>query len=319
MSHFTIRNVAMIIPVQRSILLPALLILTACASFAQEENRAILRGKLQADIERIATGLDGVMGIAIKDLTTNEEFVYNEKLTFPTASTIKVPLLIELHKQAAEGKYKLTEQRKITHADEVPSPVLQYFGDGTSSLSLHDLAVLMMRHSDNIATNNLIDQVGMQNVNRLLDELGLSQIRLRRKMIDQKASGRGDENTATPRAALLLMEKLYRHQGLAEPLCADVLTLMSLQKDTALTTSIPHGIRIASKTGSLEGVQNEWGIVYVPNRPFAIVLMTNYDGAGAPEALSKVAKLSYEYFARMARSTEFGARLPIEMLPHKRE
>jgi beta-lactamase class A len=289
----------------------------ACTAAAQEDNRALLRGKLIAEIEHVAKGLDGVMGIAIKDLTSNEEILVNDKLTFPTASAIKVPVLIELHRQAAAGKFSLTDQRKIERKDEVPSPVLQYFGDGTSSLSLHDLAVLMIRHSDNIATNNLIDQVGMANVNRTLDELGLGQVRLRRKMIDQKASARGEENIATPREAMRLMEMIYRNQVINETLCRDVLAILRLPKRTPITAALPRGVDVASKTGSIEGVQNEWGIVYVPSRPFAIAVMTNYIGEGAPEAVGKVSRLSYDYFARRARSTGYGARVPAGLLESK--
>src|SRR5262249_25622832 len=150
-------------------------------------------------IEKIATGFDGVMGVAIKDLTTGEEVVVNDQLTFPTGSSIKIPILIELHKQIAEGKYKLTDQRWIENKDKVAgSGVIVNFGAHTSQLSLQDLAVLMIVLSDNTATNMLIDQTGMANVNATLDQLGLKAIRLRRKMIDTAASARGDENIATP-------------------------------------------------------------------------------------------------------------------------
>ena len=171
-----------------------------CAIQAQDHSRAILQRKLTAEIEKIANNLDGVMGVAIKDLTTGEEFSINDQLIFPTGSSIKIPVLLELHKQASTGKYKLTDQRWVERADKVGgSGVIVNFGDHTSQLSLNDLAVLMIVLSDNTATNMLIDQVGMANVNRTMEELGLRQIRLRRKMIDQAASARGDENTATPR------------------------------------------------------------------------------------------------------------------------
>ena len=89
-----------------------LLALTLCcllftAVQAQDDNRTVLRRKLAAEIERVANGLDGVMGVAIYDLTTGEEILIIERLVFPTGSSIKIPLLVELHKQAAEGKFKL--------------------------------------------------------------------------------------------------------------------------------------------------------------------------------------------------------------------
>lgn len=287
---------------------------------AQDKNRDILRRKLIAEIEQIAAGFDGVLGLAIKDLTTGEEIFINEQLVFPTGSSIKIPVLIELHKQAAEGKYKLTDQRWLERTDKVGgSGVIVNFGDHTSQLSLNDLAVLMIALSDNTATNMLIDQTGMANVNRTLDELGLKGIRLRRKMIDQAASARGDENIATPHEAMQLMEKLYRGEVINRSLSDDVLKFLRLRKSSPIPRLIPVNVPIANKPGGIDGVACDWAIVYVPNRPFAISVMTNYNGenANADEAIAKVARLAYDYFARLSRSTDYGARVPLELLKKK--
>src|SRR5262249_55407138 len=191
-----------VMKILRSFQLSACFLLLVVCAQAQDANRDLLRRKLIAEIEKIAGNHDGVMGVAIKDLTTGEEILLNDQGAFPTGSSIKIPILVELLKQAAEGKYKLTDQRWVERQDKVGgSGVIVNFGDHTSQLSLNDLATLMIVLSDNTATNMLIDQVGMANVNRTMDELGLKQIRLRRKMIDQAASARGDENTATPREA----------------------------------------------------------------------------------------------------------------------
>ncbi|MFN0110429.1 MAG: serine hydrolase [Blastocatellia bacterium] len=287
---------------------------------AQPDNRAILRRKLTAEIEKIANGFDGVMGVAIRDLTTGEEILLNQNLTFPTGSSIKIPVLIELHKQAAAGKYKLTDQRWLERADKVGgSGVINNFGDHTSQLSLNDLAVLMIVLSDNTATNMLIDQTGMANVNATLDQLGLKAIRLQRKMIDVAASARGDENIATPYAAMDLMAKLHKGEIINHGLSDDVLKFLKLRKSSPIPKLIPGNIAIANKPGGIEGVVCDWAIVYVPNRPFAISVMTNYNGeaANADNAISQIAKLAYDYFARLARSTEYGARVPLEFLKKK--
>ncbi len=287
---------------------------------AQEDNRAILRQKLSAEIEKIATSLDGVMGVAIRDLTTGEEFLINQNLTFATGSSIKIPVLIELHKQALAGKYKLTDLRWLERTDKVGgSGVINNFGDHTSQLSLNDLAVLMIVLSDNTATNMLIDQTGMVNVNATLDQLGLKAIRLRRKMIDVAASARGDENTATPITATDLMSKLYRGEIVSRSLSDEVLKFLKLRKSSPIPRLLPTNITIANKPGGIEGVACDWAIVYVPGRPFAISVMTNYNGesANADEAIAKVAKLAYDYFARLARSTDYGARVPLEFLKKK--
>lgn len=289
---------------------------------AQEKNLDVLRRKLSVEIEKIVTGFDGVMGVAIKDLTTGEEIMVNDQVVFPTGSSIKIPVLIELHKQAAEGKYKLTDLRRIERKDQIGgSGVILNFGDGTSQLSLRDLAVLMIVLSDNTATNMLIDQTGMANVNRTLDEMGLKDIRLRRKMIDTAASARGEENIATPREAMGLMEKLYRGEAVSRSLSDDVLKILKLRKNSPIPKVVPANVEIANKPGGIEGVACDWAIVYVPNRPFAIAVMTNYNGetANADEAISRAAKLAYDHFARLARSTPYGARVPLDFLKKKQD
>jgi beta-lactamase class A len=303
-------------------LIACFLLLTACVH-AQDPSRDALRRKLAAEIEKIAVSHDGVMGVAIKDLTTGEEILINDQLTFPTGSSIKIPVLIELLKQAAEGKYKLTDQRWIEKKDQVGgSGVIVNFGDHTSQLSLSDLATLMIALSDNTATNMLIDHVGTANVNRTLDELGLKQIRLRRKMIDQGASARGDENTATPREAAALMEKLYRGQVVNRQLSDDALKFLKLRKDSPIPRLLPASVEIANKPGGIEGAACDWAIVYVPNRPYVIAVMTNYNGSdeeASGKAIAKVSKLAYDYFARLSRSTPYGARVPLELLKNKQD
>lgn len=298
-----------------AVLCGAALLLTS--THAQDANRELLRRKLNSEIEQISRAFDGVLGVAIKDLTSNEEVHINDQLTFPTGSSIKIPVLIELHKQAAQGKYKLTDGRWLERQDKVGgSGVIAHFGDHTSQLSLRDLAVLMIVLSDNTATNMLIDQVGMANVNRTLDEIGLAEVRLRRKMIDQAASARGEENIATPRAARQLMEKLYRGEVVSRTLSDEVLGVLKLRKNSSIPKLLPAGVAVANKPGGIEGVACDWAIVYVPNRPFAIAVMTTYNGetADADAAIAKIAKLAYDHFARLARSTKYGARVPLELL-----
>jgi beta-lactamase class A len=305
---------------KKTIINSLLLLCVFTGAFAQGDNRATLRRKLANEIEEIAAGHDGVMGVAIKDLTTGEEIIVNDQFVFPTGSSIKIPVLVELHRQAAIGKYKLSDQRWIERADKVEgSGVINNFGDRTSQLSLRDLGVLMIVLSDNTATNMLIDQVGMAGVNRTLDELGLGQIRLRRKMIDQAASARGDENTANPRAAMTLMEKLFRGEAVDKRVSDDVMKLLKLRKNSPIPRLLPQNVEIANKPGGIEGAACDWAVVYVPNRPYAIAVMTNYNGEGADDAIARVSKLAYDYFSRLSRSTGYGARVPLELLQKKPE
>jgi hypothetical protein len=72
---------------------------------------------------------------------------------------------------------------------------------------------------------------------------------------------------------------------------------------------------IANKPGGIEGASCDWGLVYIPNRPYAIAVMSTYNGEGADDAIARISRLAYDYFARMARSTKYGARVPVELLP----
>src|SRR5207302_153052 len=117
--------------------------------------------KSARQLEQRADELDGVMGLAVKDLTTGESFAVNAAMVFPQASSIKITVLMELLRQAQAGKLKLDDRVAIKQVHMVGgSGVLQFFGDASSAISLRDLAVLMIVLSDNTATNILIDQVG---------------------------------------------------------------------------------------------------------------------------------------------------------------
>lgn len=291
--------------------------LMAMMAAAQTGPREILRQRLAGEIEKIARDFDGVMGVAIKDLAGGEEILINADQTFPTGSSIKIPILIELHKQAAAGRYELSETRKILRQNKVGgSGVINLFSEESSQLSLHDLSVLMIVLSDNTATNMLIDQVGMTNVNRTLDEAGLKNIRLQRKMIDVAASARGQENLATPREAMRLMEMLARGRIVSQGVSEEVIKTLRFRKSSPIPRLIPPNIPIANKPGGIEGASCDWALVEVPNRPFAIVVMTTYNGetANADEAIARIAKLAYDYFSRLSRSTTYGARVPLELI-----
>src|SRR2546425_787213 len=143
--------------------------------FIRVEQQTDLHSKLARQLEQTAAEFDGVMGLAVKDLTTGESFAVNAAMVFPQASSIKITVLMELLRQAQAGKLKLDDRVAIKQVQMVGgSGVLQFFGDASSAISLRDLAVLMIVLSDNTATNILIDQVGMANVNDTLAHLGLA-------------------------------------------------------------------------------------------------------------------------------------------------
>jgi len=171
----------------------------------------LLWQKLETTIHETDKNLDGILGVHILDLTTSHSLSLNADETFPTASTIKIAILAELFRQAQQGKLNLSDSHTLQSSDLVGgSGIAGALTPGVTKLTLRDVAALMISVSDNSMTNVIIDRVGMQNVNALLDSLGLTHTRIRRKMMDIKAASDGRENVSTPREISQLLEALYR-------------------------------------------------------------------------------------------------------------
>jgi beta-lactamase class A len=276
---------------------------------AQGRFQAVLDAKLAAAIHEVEARLDGVLGLALKDLETGKTVFLNEREVFPQASSIKIAILLETFKQAQEGRLKLDEFIAVDEARKVPgSGVLFYLGRPSLSLSIRDLAVLMVVLSDNTATNLLIDKVGLEAVNKRLDALGLPKTRLRRRMMDLKAAAEGRENVSTPLEMMTLLEKIWKGTALGEPYRKDMLEILAIPKTSPLHDGVPETIEVAEKPGELEAVRCDSGIIKLPGRPYVLSVMTTYlkrDADGNP-AIAKISKIVYEHLARLARSSEIG-------------
>jgi beta-lactamase class A len=278
-------------------------------------KQQVLWDKLASEIREIDRNLDGVMGVAIEDLATGQTFFLNQDEAFPQASSIKITVLAELYRQAqlssvgVSGNAKLTELYTVNTKDLVPdSDIMLGLTPGVSRITNRDLATMMIAVSDNSATNVLIDRVGMENVNALLDSFGLVHTRLRRKMMDIKAAREGRENVSTPREMMTLLEQIYRGRVLNKEMTEDFLKMLSTHKYSAISRDLPEGVQSADKPGELEGVRADSGIVFAENRPFVISVMTTFlqnerDGA---EAIARVSIMAYRMFDRLGRASEYG-------------
>ncbi len=272
-------------------------------------KQEVLWQKLESTINDVDHTLDGVLGVAILDLGTGKKFLLHADEVFPQASSIKVAVLAELFRQAQAGKLKLTDLYTVQASDLVPdSDIMGGLTPGVTRITLRDLATLMVAVSDNSATNVLIDRVGMENVNALMDSLGLAHTRLRRKMMDLKAASEGRENVSTPGEMMTLLEDLYRGKVLNKEMTDDFFKVLSTHKSSFIPRDLPEGLKIANKPGELEGVRNDSGVVFVENRPYVICVMTTYlrrerDGE---EAITRISGAAYRMFDRLARASEYG-------------
>jgi beta-lactamase class A len=301
----------------------ALLVLTLLIpdlALSQAPHREILRSKLEREFRRIADSTGGVMGIQLVDLTDGTRVGVNEQLVFPQGSSIKIPILIELFRQAETRPVILRARQQVTaNTRTAGSGVLGQFADGSSELSNEDLAVLMIVLSDNTATNLVIDAVGMDAVNRTMTSLGAPQTKLQRKMIRPDASARGDENVSTPREAADLMVRIARCDlPLSREVCGRIRRILEIPKDDVVHRAVAADVVVASKPGGIEGVAAIWAIVGVPDRPFVFAAMTNY-ATGGDDAIVRAARAAYDYATRLARSTPHGARVPIGVIEAERK
>jgi len=267
---------------------------------AQPANE--LRAKLETRLAGVAGRVDGVVGYEILDLTSNERIAHLERETFPTASAIKLAIVYELFKQAGDGRIKLEEPVTLDRAKAVGgSGVLVHMG--TPTLSIRDYATLMVTLSDNTATNVLIDRLGMADISRRMQQLGLAGTKLRRHMMDGAAARRGDENVSTPDELVGLLRALQS--------MPDAITLLKLPKENRLRRGLPAGVDSADKSGELDGVRVDAGVVFLKNRPYVFAVMATYlkDDEEGERAITEMSRASYEYFERLATSGVAGRRI----------
>src|SRR5579872_6089279 len=278
-------------------------------------KQQVLWDKLESQVRDIDRNLDGVMGVAIEDLATGQKFLLQEDEVFPQASSIKITVLAELYHQAqisaggASGKAKLTDPYVINQKDLVQdSDIMSGLTPGVTRVTNRDLATMMIAVSDNSAANVLIDRVGMENVNALLDSLGLAHTRLRRKMMDLKAASEGRENISTPREMMTLLEQIYRGKVLNKEMTEGFLKMLSTHKASYIPRDLPDDVPTANKPGELEAVRNDSGIVFAQNRPYVICLMTTYlrNERDGEEAITRVSSAAYQMFDRLGRASEYG-------------
>jgi beta-lactamase class A len=288
---------------RRTLLLSLML---AIAAQAQQAVSDLLEQRTVAQLAAYVDSFDGVLGVAAIDLTTGRAFSLHGDAVFPQASSIKIPIMIEVFRAARAGRFKLDDKINLTNQDLVAGGRIdRILAKGPVTLTVRELVAKMIEFSDNTSTNKLIAMVGMPNVNRLLDDLGLHTTRLQRIMLDSAAARRNEENISTPLEMARLVEMLYKNKF------ADSAEIIEILKtvDADLRRTIPEDIPVAAKPGSIPGARCETGIVFLAKRPFAISVMSTFLN-DRRNAVHDIAQIVLDHFEMLARSNKYGNRLP---------
>ncbi len=240
----------------------------------------------QDPVREMASRFDGKVSLYAKNLNTGQTYDLGGDNRVNTASTIKLPILIGVFTSVKAGRAKWTDTSELTKDNKVAgSGVLQEMSDGTK-IPLRDLVRYMMLLSDNTATNLVLDHVPGNEVNAVMEKLGIEQTRSLRKILKGSTpegvsdAGRDPANSkfgigvATPREMVSLLERLYRGELVSKEASAEILGIMKKQiwRDGMPRRFDSAGIEVADKPGALEHLRSDVGIVYSKAGPVAIAI-----------------------------------------------
>jgi beta-lactamase class A len=254
----------------------------------------------------------GKVAIAVKHLDTGESYYLNADEPMPTASLIKLPVMIEVYQQVAEGRVKLTDPVTLHDKDKVPGSgiLTEHFSDG-ATFPLRDAVHLMIVYSDNTATNLVLDKIGIRSTADRMEAWGFPNTKVHSKSFRRdtsvfpERSKRFGLGSTTAREMVGLLEKVHEGKLVSPEACKEMLGhLKKCDDKDKFTHLLPPKTVVAHKTGSVEDARTDAGIIYTPGGPVAVCVLTmdNEDHRWEPDNAgnvfcAKVAKEVYDHFA----------------------
>ncbi len=268
----------------------------------------------EALLDNIKTELgrnSGFFAMAFRNVGTGETLLLNAQESFHAASTMKTPVMIEVYKQAAAGKFSLTDSVLIRNdflsivdssryqlnvTDDSQQDLYTRIGKKTT---IYDLVYQMIILSSNLATNILIEMVDGKKVTQTMRELGAMDIQVLRGVEDSKAFAKGLNNTTTAYDLMLVFDKLARSEVVDAGSSREMINILHNQQYREIIPArLPQGVKVAHKTGSITALQHDSGIVYLPDgRKYVLVLLSRKleNEKAAIESMAKVSEMVYKY------------------------
>ena len=248
------------------------------------------------EIKKIISQVEGNVCINFYDLNKNNGFSVNGDKKVLSASMIKLLILAELMKKIFENKFSLSDTVMMANFMKIGGDgVLKELNTG-HHFTLKELATLMIIVSDNQATNILIDFLGMENINQLGKELDLKETFLGRKMMDAEARKKGYDNYICADDISLLLKLIYQEKLInkeASQLMLDI--LLRQQQGERLQRYLPSDIKIAHKCGDLDNLENDGGIIWLGDRAYILVVLTNgMPNLQCKQTIGKISKFVYD-------------------------
>ena len=258
--------------------------------------------ELQTRLDSAAYHAPGHVGIQIEDLATGLSTGINETASLPAASTIKIPVMVEVFRQMADGTIDLNTKLHLMGRDKDDgSGDLAYAPSGTRR-NVEQLLRLMIDDSDNTATNMLIRLVGRTKVNATMLELGLRQTRLAADIRTETEAIRY-ELRSSPHDMVRLLDSIARRKLIDAWSSGEMLAILTGQTHNSLLPApLPKTLQIAHKTGSLHDTLNDVGIVFRAEEPYVIAVMTT-QLPSLPVGrtfIHRVSRLAYDSLGRLA-------------------
>lgn len=292
----------------KRIILLFLLFLVGCSQKKTPNSPA----ELKQEITSVLSGLEGNFAVAFQSLTDSAETIsINADDRFHAASTMKTPVLLEIYKQAENGKIELTDSIKVINTfksivDGSPY-TMEVTADSESDLydkvgkkaTIYNLSYLMITKSSNLATNILIELVDAKKVTRTMRDIGADSIEVLRGVEDLKAYEAGLSNTTTARDLMILFKEIAKGNTVSDESRKEIIRIL---KDQEFNDMFPQGLpkeaEIAHKTGWITNTYHDSGIIFTPDGE-AFVLVFLSDEAPNREAVQKasaeIANLCYQF------------------------